>query len=57
MYRDNAEPPLAELLSDPIARLLMKSDGLSTANVCAYTEDARRRLRRKRPGSMTSDAA
>jgi hypothetical protein len=45
MYLRNAEPPLEELLNDPIAHLLMARDRLQFEQVWAYVNDARRRLR------------
>ena len=45
MYLRNAEPPLEELLNDPIAHLLMARDGLQSEQVWAYVKDATRRLR------------
>ena len=45
MYLRNAEPPLEELLNDPIAHLLMARDRLRSEQVWAYVNDARRRLR------------
>lgn len=44
-YCKNREPPLDELLNDPIVRLLMARDGLSAQDVDAYVDIARRRLR------------
>jgi len=43
----NAEPPIEELHTDHVARLLMISGGLPIAGVRAYAEDARSRLCRK----------
>jgi hypothetical protein len=45
MYLRNAEPPLEELLNDPIAHLLMARDRLQFEQVWAHVDDARRRLR------------
>jgi len=44
MYSANGEPTVAQLLTDPIARLLMKRDGLRPAGVRAYLIAAKRRL-------------
>ena len=49
LYSDNAEPAVEELLTDPIAQLLMSRDGLEMEDVRAHIEDARKKLRRKRP--------
>ena len=40
----SAEPSLHELLSDPVARLLMARDGTSAENVRKLFEEMRRRL-------------
>jgi len=47
LSRVNAEPPMEELLTDPIAQLLMTESGLSIAGVRSYTEHARSRPCRK----------
>jgi len=39
------EPTIDELLSDPIARLLMERDGLRPEFVWACVRDARRKLK------------
>jgi hypothetical protein len=46
-YLGNEEPPIDELLTDPIAALLRRSDGLSLQDVCRCIADAmvRRRYR------------
>jgi hypothetical protein len=41
----SAEPPLHELLGDPITRLLMASDRLSTTEVGSILAQAKRELR------------
>jgi hypothetical protein len=38
------EPPLEELLNDPIARLVMRRDGIAVADVWRTVEMARSRL-------------
>ena len=47
LYCKNREPPLDELLNDPIVRLVMARDGLSAEDVGAYVDIARRRLRER----------
>lgn len=42
-YLGNREPPLGELLDDPIAHLVMARDGLSPTEIRAYFEEVRRR--------------
>ena len=42
LYSDNAEPAVEELLTDPIAQLLMSRDGLEMEDVRAHIEDARK---------------
>jgi hypothetical protein len=50
LYSDNVEPAVEELLTDPIAHLLMSCDGLEVEAVWAQIEDTRKKLRRrKRP--------
>jgi hypothetical protein len=51
LYCKNREPPLDELLNDPIVRLVMARDGLSADDVGAYVDIARRRMREQ----QTSD--
>lgn len=48
LYCKNREPPLDELLNDPIVRLVMARDGLSAEDVGAYVDIARRRLREQK---------
>jgi hypothetical protein len=48
-YLGNAEPPIDELLTDPIAALLRRSDRLSLQEVCLCIDDAIAR-RGKRAG-------
>ena len=43
------EPPLEELLDDQIARLVMRRDGIGSADVWRSVEAARARLARKAP--------
>ncbi len=56
LYSGNIEPPLRELLEDPIADLLRRSDGLTLETVQACADAARRRLRgpaaQPRPASV-----
>jgi hypothetical protein len=48
-YLGNEEPPIDELLTDPIAALLRRRDRLSLQEVCLCIADAIAR-RRKRAG-------
>jgi len=51
MYLRNAEPTVEELLNDPIARLLMRRDGLQPEQVWTCINGARGKLRdRDAPG-------
>jgi hypothetical protein len=50
-YLANEEPPIEELLTDPIAALLRRSDGLSLADVCRCVADAMARRRYRAGGS------
>ena len=45
MYCSNSEPTVEELLSDPVARLLMACDGLQPEYVWACIGAARRKLK------------
>jgi len=45
MHNSGREPTIAELLDDPIARLLMASDRLSRETVWECVGDARRKLK------------
>jgi len=45
MHNAGREPTVAELLDDPIARLLMASDRLSPETVWECVRDARRKLK------------
>ena len=40
----SAEPPLAELLEDPITHTLMRHDGVTMDELLQVIDDARRRL-------------
>lgn len=52
-YLGNREPPLDEVLDDPIVRLVMARDRLMPGDVKAYVDAAMRRLRReKRPAYL-----
>jgi len=44
VYSSNPEPPLRELLDDPIARLLMASDRVRAEQVVLHLQVARQRL-------------
>ncbi|MCG8357213.1 MAG: hypothetical protein MI920_16750 [Kiloniellales bacterium] len=44
-YADDSEPPLEEVMSDPLVRLVMRRDGLTTERVWAAVEVARAQLR------------
>lgn len=48
LYVGNREPPLDQLLDDPIVQLVMARDGLPPEEVGAHIEAARRRLREQR---------
>ncbi len=41
MFRADGEPPLAELLADPMLHLLMARDGISLAELERLIESAR----------------
>ena len=43
MFKADGEPPLSELLADPILHLLMERDGISLAELQRVIESARRR--------------
>ena len=43
------EPPLEDLLNDPIARLVMRRDGIAVADVWRTVEMARSRLADRTP--------
>ena len=47
-YLGNREPPLGEVLDDPIVRLIMARDRLLPDEVRAHVEVARRRLQEGR---------
>jgi len=44
-YRDDPEPPLAELLGDPTLHTLMARDGINRADLERLVAATRRRLR------------
>jgi hypothetical protein len=44
-YFGNEEPPIGELLTDPIAALLRRSDGISLEDVCRCIAEAMARRR------------
>ena len=57
--RGGHEPPLEEVLGDPIVRALMRSDGVTPGEVRRVLDEARRRRRQSRPspaGSSPSTA-
>jgi hypothetical protein len=43
MFKADGEPPLAELLADPILHLLLECDGISLAELQRLIETTRRR--------------
>ena len=43
MFKADGEPPLSELLADPILHLLMERDGISLSELERVIESARRR--------------
>jgi hypothetical protein len=47
LYSGNLEPPIEELLNDPIAALLMASDRITPDIVWSQVETARQKLRRR----------
>lgn len=57
MYPSNSEPTVEELLTDPVARLLMARDGLQPEHVRFYVGAIRRQLeaakiRERAPSNM-----
>jgi hypothetical protein len=44
MFKADGEPPLSELLADPILHLLLERDGISLAELQRLIESARRKL-------------
>ena len=56
LYRDNAEPAVEELLTDPIVHLLMSGDGLEMEDVRAHIEDVQKKLRRRKRPQKASEA-
>ena len=42
MFKPDGEPPLSELLADPILHLLMERDGISLSELERVIESARR---------------
>ena len=57
IFVKNTEPTVAELLADPIMRLILNRDGLQEGDVLAVVERARETLRRSRKGSVNVPAA
>lgn len=49
MFHGNAEPTVADLLGDPIGRLILARDGLRAEAVWDCMHDAKRRLRSVAP--------
>ncbi len=47
-FRGNIEPTIEDLLTDPIAQLLRKRDGIEIDEVLATVEQAREALRHRR---------
>ncbi|MEO0036547.1 MAG: hypothetical protein RLZZ501_2570 [Pseudomonadota bacterium] len=43
-YAGNAEPPLDELVNDPMVRGLMARDGVALDSLCGLIAEVRRRL-------------
>lgn len=43
-YGDGAEPPLGEVIADPVVRSLMDSDGVGVENLMAIIADAQAKL-------------
>lgn len=43
-FLDGAEPPLGEVLDDPMVRSLMNSDGVNVEMLMAVIAEARRKL-------------
>jgi hypothetical protein len=44
MFTGNREPTIAELLDDPVAKAVMRRDGVSEQYIWYCVEEARRRL-------------
>jgi len=55
MYVRNHEPPIEELLSDEITRLVMARDGLSDQVVRDLVRDVQRRLRARRREAVPAE--
>jgi len=49
MFRADGEPPLSELLADPVLQLLIKRDGISLDELRRLIDDLRERLPPKKP--------
>ena len=49
------EPDLADLLADPLVRIVMRSDGLTVSVVRDIMDQARRTLQKNRPVHPISD--
>jgi hypothetical protein len=49
------EPPVDEMLDDPIVQLLMRRDGIGPDEVLSTLEEAHRRLRRSSRAADASD--
>ena len=44
MFRADGEPPLSELLADPVLQLLLKGDGISLDELRKLIDNLRKRL-------------
>jgi hypothetical protein len=51
--KSGIEPPLRELMNDPIMLLLLRRDGLTRAEVWAFLEGTRDRLARNGQGTAS----
>lgn len=50
-FAGTAEPPLRQVLADPIVHLVMRRDNLTPDEVRSVVESARARLMRRPPGT------
>jgi hypothetical protein len=56
-YRDaRCEPPLEELLTDPIVGLLLERDGIDPAVLRSYLDSIRKKLQRARSEAASESA-
>jgi hypothetical protein len=51
------EPPLEEMLTDPIVELLLKRDGIDPADLRSYLCSIREKLKRSHAEAAAEDAA